>query len=265
MFTQEKHSFSLPFMGKKVLFILIIFCAFFNSLSAQNNSGKDKLRVSLNVNVGAVVSLSKHNNSIFYVPIELRAYSGVLANLEYKKITIETGIQRFIYPVSMGVKDTAVMTGHEGAFNSEFTAYRRIPLSIGYKINLKNRHFILEPYLSGGVLISASSYSYLSSEGDGSLFTAQGDTITYIFNYGLHRTKKSAFQGGIGVKLKYNYRRLVVSVNAEYFQTFDDWGTLYGLYERNSLCNGYLYEKQSFTSVDRNIIAGISVGLYLFK
>ncbi|MBL7828949.1 MAG: hypothetical protein JNJ57_20100 [Saprospiraceae bacterium] len=193
----------------------------------------------------------------------MRHSLGFLVDINYKRFNLETGIQRFTYPVTMALKDTAVLIGLESSTNSEFTAFHRVPISLGYVIDLKNNHFTLEPYLTGGALISASGYSNLTNYSNGSLMNAT-DTVIHSLTHGMQRSEKSAFYGGVGAKLQYRHKKMAFTLKVEYFQTLDVWTTLYGVYQRESIQKGSLVANQSFQSRDRNIIFGISVGRYLY-
>jgi len=250
--------------SKRVLSVLVITCTCFAGLFAQIYSKNEKLQISINADFGVAVSLPKHNNSILFVPANAGPYYGLLVNANYKKINIETGLQNFSYRVSMAVEDASVQTKIFASFNNVYTAYHRLHSSIGYTIYLKNSHFAIEPYLSGGMLFTSSAYSNLSTGSTGSTTSPNNTNIT-DFSYGIQRTQKRIFDAGLGAKFKYRYKKFTVALNVEYFQTFSPWSTLYGVYDRKSLLQGHLHAMQSFRSPDRNVIAGISAGWFIYN
>lgn len=258
-----KHSYhySKVLASKRLFFVLFLCCTCLQGLLAQSDSKDGKLKISIHADGGGVLYLPKPSKGIFYVPARVRHYLGFSVEANYKRINLGTGIQRFTYPVTMAAKDTAAMTGIESSFNGEFTAYLRFPFSVGYVFDLKNSHFTIEPYLTGGMLVSASGYSNLTNYSNGSLISPT-DTILTTFTHGMQRKSKSSFYGGVGTKLQYKYKKMAFSLKVEYFQTFDDWTTLYGVYQRESTKHGELMATQSYTSPDRNIILGLAVGRY---
>jgi hypothetical protein len=258
------------------MYLIFMICLLSLNIKAQSKiDDNSNIRWSVYANFGAVVYLPKTNeNKLMRVPTELSQYYGLSINAEYKKISFETGIQNFAFPVSMSATDTYINNkvtsgplGHYSSFNNPWTSFYKIPIQFGYRIQLRNPHLLFVPYLSIGGLVSTSKYFYLSSDGmwGTSIYSQNGatDTVRSKTFVGLERTKKAVVFGEIGAQLKYSIKKYAFRVNVVYFQTLKKWHTNYASYDRTSVLYGNYNLKETYSKNDKAFTLGISIARYL--
>ena len=253
----------MDFQKARIKSLLLIFTLFVViSKSVGQSDQKNEFEFSVSGNFGGVVQLAKNVDGPIVMPTNISTYFGVLVNGTYGRVNVEIGAQKVNYAICLEVQDTVVgSTWQSCRLSSSWPCYR-FPISVGYVIPLgKKERFSCTPYGSMGLSVFFAKSDAFSFYSESESLSPEGSSSSKFTN-GFEINKKAIFFSGIGTKFNYRYKKLSVALNLEYFQSFNEWITLYGLYQRSSDTYGSLTISDSFSEVEKNFIAGISIGMF---
>lgn len=241
-----------------IAFLLGTFLLLSFRLHAQQEyvetSNKNKnYYVTISQEQGLTINLAEKQNSPDYKQVATANLQvGLSAKLDYKNYFVSIGYFHHGYTVGVSSHDQPINTGRQHKSTSDFYAYKRIPLKLGYSFETGKTWLTVSPFIAENLLHSNRSGISFTSNGSGSSMSSE-DTIFTTTYTSMARPYRTLFAPGAGILLCAGKNFFKISLLAEYFQASKNWTEIRDIYTRDSKVHGFYSHTEYYHSKARTI------------
>ncbi|MBK9479461.1 MAG: hypothetical protein IPP56_04885 [Bacteroidetes bacterium] len=219
----------------------------------ETSNKKKSFYFTISQEQGLTINLAEKQNRPDYKQVATANLQvGLSAKLDYKNYFVSIGYFHHGYTVGVSSQDEAINTGRQHKSTSDFYAYKRIPLKLGYCFETGKTWLTVSPFIAENLLHSNRSGISFTSNGSG-LSMSSEDTIFTTTQTSMARPYRKLFAPGAGILLCAGKNFFKISLLAEYFQASKNWTEIRDIYTRDSKVQGFYTHTEYYHSKARTI------------
>ena len=148
--------------------------------------------------------------------------------------------------------------------SSDYSSYYRFPFRISYAVQYFQNKIIIEPFIGISNLFG-NRKGYGASSTSLTISANKADTCSSSLDLLGARLVKNIWIPELGIKIKYNYKKLSLSLIAEYYGGTQNWNIMKVNYLRKSNTGGNLSTNEFIYSKGKSLVFGLLISIDLFN